>query len=80
VTGTWDSSIAVNGPHTVSAVVSDSAGNVTPSAPVGVVVKGGRSGCGCGATSGADASALLAALAALRYAGLRLRRRAQAKA
>jgi MYXO-CTERM domain-containing protein len=76
LTGTWDSSVAVNGPHTVSAVISDSVGNVTTSAPVGVVVKGGRSGCGCGATSGADASVVLAALALLRYAGLR-RRRAQ---
>ena len=75
LTGTWDSSTAVNGPHTFSAVISDSAGNVTTSAPVGVTSKGGRSGCGCGATSGADASLVLAALAALRYAGLRRRER-----
>ncbi|WP_257455217.1 S8 family serine peptidase [Archangium lipolyticum] len=58
LTATWDSSEAVEGSsHTITAVISDSAGNVASSAPVGFSVKSGS--CGCGATSGTDASIYL---------------------
>ncbi|HLL54417.1 MAG TPA: Ig-like domain-containing protein, partial [Myxococcaceae bacterium] len=75
VTGTWDSSKAPNGSqHTITAVISDAAGNVANSAPVGIIAKNGS--CGCGATSGADASAVLALLAMARYMAVRRRRQA----
>ncbi|WP_375772100.1 S8 family serine peptidase [Archangium gephyra] len=73
----WDSSKVPGGSaHTVTAVFSDSAGNVVGSAPVGITVKAGS--CGCGATSGADASLYLGVFALLRFVSVR--RRQQRKA
>ncbi|WPB74180.1 S8 family serine peptidase [Archangium violaceum] len=72
LTATWDSSKVAGGTaHTVTAVFSDSAGNVVGSAPVGITVKAER--CGCGATSGADASLYLGLFALARYVSLRRR-------
>ncbi|QRO02839.1 S8 family serine peptidase [Archangium violaceum] len=76
LTTTWDSSKAVEGSsHTVTAVISDSAGNVASSAPVGISVKSGS--CGCGATSGTDASIYLGLFVLARQVLVR-RRRAKA--
>ncbi len=78
VTGTWDSSGASSeSPHTLTAIITDGAGNVAYSAPVTVSVQG--SGCGCGATSGTDAGLSLGLLLLGWYA-LGRRRRAQAAA
>ncbi|WP_233166161.1 S8 family serine peptidase [Archangium sp. Cb G35] len=72
LTAAWDSSKVAGGTaHTVTAVFSDSAGNVVGSAPVGITVKAER--CGCGATSGADASLYLGLFALARYVSLRRR-------
>ncbi|WP_224246024.1 S8 family serine peptidase, partial [Hyalangium gracile] len=66
VTGTWDSSDAQAGTHIITAVITDGAGNSVTSAPVVVSTEAG--GCGCGATSGADASVFLGLLVLARYA------------
>jgi MYXO-CTERM domain-containing protein len=72
LTATWDSSkVAGGSAHTVTAVFSDSAGNVVGSAPVGITVK--PESCGCGATSGADASLYLGLFALARYVSGRRR-------
>ncbi|WP_224363257.1 S8 family serine peptidase [Hyalangium versicolor] len=74
VKGTWDSSKAEPGSHVITAVITDGAGNVATSTPVIVTteaIEGGsddESGCGCGATSGMDASIYLGLLALARYA------------
>jgi MYXO-CTERM domain-containing protein len=66
VTGSWDSAKAQPGSHIITAVVTDGAGNVAASAPV--VVSTEEGGCGCGATSGTDASIYLGLLVLARYA------------
>ncbi|MFY0565578.1 beta strand repeat-containing protein [Archangium lansingense] len=69
----WDSSKVPGGSaHTITAVFSDSAGNVVGSAPVGITVK--PESCGCGAASGADASLYLGLFALARYVSMRRRR------
>ncbi|WP_225413269.1 S8 family serine peptidase [Stigmatella hybrida] len=75
LTATWDSDAAAPGEHVITAVITDGAGNTAVSAPVSVTVK--DSGCGCGATSGADAGFWLGVLALTQYTFGR-RRRAQA--
>jgi MYXO-CTERM domain-containing protein len=76
LTGTWDSSqVEGESSHTITAVVIDGAGNVANSAPVTIVAAAG--GCGCGATSGTDASIYLGLLILARYV---LGRRRQADA
>ncbi len=65
VTGSWDSTKAQPGSHIITAVITDGAGNVAASAPVVVSIDGG---CGCGATSGTDASIYLGLLVLARYA------------
>jgi uncharacterized protein (TIGR03382 family) len=75
VTGSWDSATASAGSHIITAVVTDGAGNTMTSAPVLVSTEEG--GCGCGATSGTDASIYLGLLVLARYA---LGRRRSAKA
>jgi MYXO-CTERM domain-containing protein len=73
LTAEWDSSTVQEGSaHTLTAVISDSAGNVVGSAPVGITVKAGS--CGCGAASGADASLYLGLFALARYVSVRRRR------
>jgi len=74
VSGTWDSEEAEGGSHVITAVVTDGAGNIVSSAPVIVFTE---SGCGCGATSGTDASIYLALLVLARYV-LGRRRKADA--
>jgi len=75
LTGEWDSSKAQKGStHTITAVISDGAGNIAYSAPVGVIANNGS--CGCGSTSGADASVVMALLAMARYMAVRRRRKA----
>ncbi|WP_233261948.1 S8 family serine peptidase [Vitiosangium sp. GDMCC 1.1324] len=72
LTATWDSSKVESGSsHTITAVISDSAGNVVGSAPVGITVK--NEGCGCGATSGTDASIYMGLFALARYVTVRRR-------
>lgn len=72
VTAKWDSSKAEDGSaHTLSAVITDSAGNVVGSAPVGITVK--SASCGCGATSGTDASVYLGLFVLARYVSARRR-------
>ncbi len=74
LTAEWDSSTVEGGSaHTLTAVISDSAGNVVGSAPVGITVKAGN--CGCGAASGADASLYLGLFALARYVSVRRRTR-----
>ncbi|WP_233262159.1 S8 family serine peptidase [Vitiosangium sp. GDMCC 1.1324] len=78
LTATWDTSgLPGVSSHTLTAVISDSAGNVANSAPVGITVKnevkGDDTGCGCGATSGADASVYLGLFALARYVSVRRR-------
>jgi hypothetical protein len=68
LSGSWDSANAEPGSHTITATVTDGAGNVVTSAPV-VVFKDG--GCGCGATSGTDAAIYLGLLMAAWYLGRR---------
>ncbi len=75
VTGSWDSAKAQPGSHVITAVVTDGAGNMVTSSPVIVSTQDG--GCGCGATSGTDASIYLGLLVLARYA---LGRRRSAKA
>jgi MYXO-CTERM domain-containing protein len=66
VTGNWDSSKAQAGSHIITAVITDGAGSSVSSAPV--VVSTEEGGCGCGATSGADASIYMGLLLLARYA------------
>ena len=66
VTGSWDSDKAQAGTHIITAVITDGAGNSVASAPV--VVSTEEGGCGCGATSGTDASIYLGLLVLARYA------------
>ncbi|KFE66749.1 hypothetical protein DB31_8963 [Hyalangium minutum] len=76
LTGTWDASDAEGETaHTITAVITDGAGNVAHSAPVTITTA--SSGCGCGATSGTDASIYLGLLILARYV---LGRRRQADA
>jgi hypothetical protein len=70
---TWDVSKAGAGNHTITAVITDGAGNVAAAIPVSV--SGGSSGCGCNTTGGADFASLLALLAVGRQLGGWLRRR-----
>jgi MYXO-CTERM domain-containing protein len=75
LTGSWDSAkVEDDTVHTLTALVIDGAGNVANSAPVTITVHNG--GCGCGATSGTDASIYLGLLLLARY--LAGRRRAKA--
>ncbi|WP_224365559.1 S8 family serine peptidase [Hyalangium versicolor] len=67
VTGSWDSDSAQGGTHVITAVITDGAGNSVTSAPV-IVSTEIDSGCGCGATSGTDASIYLGLLVLARYA------------
>ncbi|MFE8599426.1 S8 family serine peptidase [Archangium violaceum] len=71
----WDSSGATGGKHSITAVITDGAGNVVYSAPVGINVKASEepTSCGCAATSGADASLYLGLFALARYVSLRRR-------
>ena len=72
LTAKWDSSNAADGSaHTLTAVITDSAGNVVGSAPVGITVK--NASCGCGATSGTDASVYLGLFVLARYVSARRR-------
>jgi uncharacterized protein (TIGR03382 family) len=57
LTGSWDSDSAQGGTHIITAVVTDGAGNSITSSPV--IVSTDTGGCGCGTTSGADASIYL---------------------
>jgi uncharacterized protein (TIGR03382 family) len=66
VTGAWDSSKAQAGAHVITAVITDGAGNSVTSAPV--IVSTEEGGCGCGATSGTDASIYLGLLVLVRNA------------
>ena len=76
VTGSWDASNAEGETaHTITATITDGAGNVADSAPV--TINTASSGCGCGATSGTDASIYLGLLILARYA-LGWRRQADA--
>jgi MYXO-CTERM domain-containing protein len=75
LTGNWDSEEAEGGSHVITAVVTDGAGNMAVSAPVIVFTEAG--GCGCGATSGTEASFYLALLVLARYV-LGRRRKADA--
>ncbi|HYI00011.1 S8 family serine peptidase, partial [Hyalangium sp.] len=76
LTGAWDSSkVEGETSHTLTAVITDGAGNVATSAPVTIIASSG--GCGCGATSGTDASIFLGLLVLARYM---LGRRREAKA
>ncbi|XXF74955.1 S8 family serine peptidase [Myxococcaceae bacterium GXIMD 01537] len=75
LTGTWDSSkVEGETSHTITAIITDAAGNVATSAPVVVTTK--SSSCGCAATSGADASMYMGLLLAARYVMNRRRRAA----
>jgi hypothetical protein len=68
LSGNWVSDNAEGGSHVITAVVTDGAGNIVSSAPVIVFTEidtGG--GCGCGATSGTEASFYLALLVLARY-------------
>jgi MYXO-CTERM domain-containing protein len=67
VTGSWDSSKASAGAHIITAVITDGAGNMAASTPV-VVSTEESGGCGCGTTSGTDASIYLGLLVLARYA------------
>ncbi|MFL5356157.1 S8 family serine peptidase [Archangium sp.] len=72
LTAKWDGSKAEDGSaHTLTAVITDSAGNVVGSAPVGITVK--NASCGCGATSGTDASVYLGLFVLARYVSARRR-------
>jgi len=68
LSGNWDSANAEPGSHTITATVTDGAGNTVTSAPV-IVFKDG--GCGCGATSGTDAAIYLGLLMAAWFLGRR---------
>jgi uncharacterized protein (TIGR03382 family) len=77
LSASWDSSKApAASAHTLTALVIDGAGNVATSAPV-TITTAADTGCGCGATSGTDASIYLGLLLLARYA---LGRRRHAKA
>ncbi|MFY0522257.1 S8 family serine peptidase [Archangium gephyra] len=71
----WDSTGATAGAHSITAVITDGAGNVVYSAPVGITVKAEEpASCGCAASSGADASLYLGLFALARYVSVRRRR------
>jgi uncharacterized protein (TIGR03382 family) len=74
VSGNWDSEKAEGGSHVITAIVTDGAGNIVSSAPVIIFTE---TGCGCGATTGTDASIYLALLVLARYV-LGRRRKADA--
>jgi len=75
----WDSTGATAGAHSITAVITDGAGNVVYSAPVGITVKAEEpASCGCAASSGADASLYLGLFALARYVSVRRRRSKQA--
>jgi len=75
LSGNWNSEEAEGGSHVITAVVTDGAGNIVSSAPVIVFTEMG--GCGCGATSGTEASFFLALLVLAHYV-LGRRRKANA--
>jgi MYXO-CTERM domain-containing protein len=75
LSGNWNSEEAEGGSHVITAIVTDGAGNIVNSAPVIVFTEMG--GCGCGATSGTEASFYLALLVLARYV-LGRRRKADA--
>jgi|GEM_PF-496128 len=64
LTTVWDSTQVAEGAHTLTAVITDAAGNTATSAPVNITTRGG--GCGCGATSGSDAGLFLGLFALAR--------------
>ncbi|WP_224361636.1 S8 family serine peptidase [Hyalangium versicolor] len=77
LSGSWDSATATEGTaHTITALITDGAGNVASSAPVIVTVQSGS--CGCGATSGTDAGIYLGLLVLARYLLGRRREKAAA--
>jgi len=73
---TWDVSKAGAGEHTITAVITDGAGNVASAVPVSV---SGGGGCGCSTTGGADLASILALLAVGRQLGGWMRRRRAAR-
>ncbi|WP_233261949.1 S8 family serine peptidase [Vitiosangium sp. GDMCC 1.1324] len=74
LSASWDASNAAPGSaHIITAVITDGAGNVVTSAPVAITVKADEGSCGCGATSGTDASIYMGLFALARYVTVRRR-------